>query len=87
MLPSIVEQPAVTSDLALAEARFPRIWQAWDALCWLLARNRGIGVQLSSVPPPWYLYQMPSAALGTPDLIVGYTDEGPTLTIQSVLIC
>ena len=86
MLPTIVEQAGITADLASAQARFPRVWVAWEALGWILVRNRGIGLQLSSIPPPWYLYRQAPAISGAPDFIVGYTDEGPTLTIQSLLI-
>ena len=85
MLLNVIEASQVTQDLQAAP-RFPRLWDAWEGLKWVLARSPGIGLPLSSMPPPWYLYRQDSMRVGDPTFTVAYSVDSPELTIRTVLI-
>jgi len=86
MLPTIVEEPDVTSNLQVASARFPRLEEAWSAVTWVLVRTPGIGMILSSQPPPWYMYRLDAVAIGAPTFVIVYSYDQNFVTIHNVRI-
>jgi hypothetical protein len=85
MLPTIIESPSVLHELQIAAVKYPRTWDAWEALKWLLVHNPGShGLMMSSIPPPWYLYKQDSSRVGDPTFIITYSFNPSEVTIHSL---
>ncbi len=83
MLLNLIEEPGITAALTSAADKFPRTWDAWQALTWVLARNPTIGFLLNDVPPPpRYLYKQAAMTAGVQTMTVVYSFNNSAITIQ-----
>jgi hypothetical protein len=73
MLRTVVEEDNVTNALKSGVGRYPRIWEAFDGLTWLLVRSPQIGLIVEQGREFRVHKQAGSAANGTPNLLVLYT--------------
>jgi hypothetical protein len=87
MIRGVIEEAEVTCQLQLAAARYPRAWDAWHAFTWIIARTPGIGLQISRIPPPWYLYRQDGVAgIGAPGFIASYSFDDLNVTVHAVRV-
>jgi hypothetical protein len=86
MLLTIVESHSVLQELQVSSAKFPRLWDAWEALKWVLAHSPGGGVMMSAIPPPWYLYRQDSSGVGDPTFVISYSFDAMTVSIHGLSI-
>ncbi len=84
MLLNVTESLSVTSELEAAAIRYPRTWDAWDALVWVLARGKCPGLMISSVPPPWYLYKQDARIPDAPTLTLTYSVDAQTVIVHTL---
>ena len=75
MLLSIIESPSDTQELTNAATRFSWTWDASEAMTWLLVRTPGIGLMISGIPPPWYMYKQDSSGVGDPTFILTFSSS------------
>ena len=86
MLRSIREEPAVTQSLKSAGNVYPRIWDAFEGLCWILARREIYGTTISTVRDVYYLHKQAAGGYGVPALSVLYTVSEDVISLHALKI-
>jgi len=86
MLKSIREELNVTQALQQAGAIYPRVWEAYDALCWVLAHRQISGAEFPGIRDIYYLHKQASNGRGIPSLAALYTVSPEVISIHSIKI-
>ena len=73
MLRTIIEEGRVTESLQKGSNIYPRTWEAYEAMCWLLVRREVFGAEISGVKDVYKLHKQAAGGFGVPQLSVLYT--------------
>ena len=73
MLKSIFEAPVVTTTLSRAGNVYPRVWEAYDAMCWILVRREMPDSENPTLRDVYRLHKQQPGKFGVPGLTVIYT--------------
>jgi hypothetical protein len=85
MLRSVREDPGVTRALQSAVRVYPRVWDAFDSLCWMLARRALAGATIES-NELYHIHKQAGGVFGVPSLLVIYKIEDETISILSIKV-
>lgn len=86
MLRSIREEPAVTQSLSLAGNQYPRVWDAFESMCWILARREMIGAEIPTIKDVYYLHKQAAGGFGVPALLVIYTVSEDIISLHALRV-
>jgi hypothetical protein len=61
---TIREEPQVTQAVQSAVKIYPRVWEAFEALCWFIARRHRAEVSIATTGGLYYLHKQARGGLG-----------------------
>lgn len=85
-LRSIREEPAVTQSLQRAANIYPRVYDAYDSMCWILTRREMGGVTIPTVKDVYHMHKQAAGGYGVPSLLVIYTVEKERILFHAIKI-
>jgi hypothetical protein len=86
MLFSIREEPAVTQSLKKGAQVYPRVWNAFEALCWILAHQDIAGPSIPTARQVYRLHKQAAGGYGVPSLTVIYTLDAKAITLHALKV-
>jgi hypothetical protein len=86
MLRSIREETVVTETLQRAGSTYPRVWDAFDALCWILVRRDINGPTVGGITDIYHLHKQAAGGWGVPSLTVLYTVSDEIISLHAIRV-
>jgi 3-methyladenine DNA glycosylase/8-oxoguanine DNA glycosylase len=86
MLRSIREELAVTEALKKGGNVYPRVWDAYEGLCWLLAHQEIAGPSIQTIRQVYQLHKQAAGGYGVPALTVIYTIDPEVITLHTLKV-
>ena len=86
MLRSIQEEPNVTHTLQQACGTYPRVWDAFDAMCWILAHRQLSGATFQGLRELYYLHKQAAGGWAVPALTTIYTVSPELIRIHTLKV-
>ncbi len=86
MLKTIREEAVVTQTLQRAGNIYPRVWEAYDALQWVLVRLHPIGVAVQRSTNLYHLHKQSAGPMGVPAITVLYTLSNDVIALLAMKV-
>ena len=86
MLKSIRESAAVTATVTEAAKVYPRAWEAFEGLCWLLARGGGSNIPAGTDQRIYNVHRQAAGGFGVPGFTIIYSVTGNIIDLHSIRI-
>ena len=86
MLKTVRESPEVSETIKDAAKIYPRTWEAFEGLCWLLARGMGSNVPASGDQSLYYLHRQAAGGFGVPGFTVIYSMTDETIDLHAIRV-
>ncbi len=86
MLFTIREEPQVTQAVQSAVKIYPRVWEAFEALCWFIARRHRAEVSIATTGGLYYLHKQARGGWAVPEMTVIYTVSEQVIVIHAIKI-
>jgi hypothetical protein len=83
---TIREEPIVTLTLQRAAVIYPRAWDAYEALCWVLVRRQPAGASFQGTTNLYHLHKQAPGPLGVPEITVLYTVSNQFITLHAMKV-
>jgi len=83
---TIREQPIVTLTIQRAAVIYPRAWDAYDALCWVLVRRQPSGASIQGTANIYHLHKQAAGPSGVPEITVIYTASDEFITLHAMKV-
>ncbi len=83
MLKSIQEEEIVLDTLRKASNVYPRMWDAYEAMCWIIAHKEIRGSTLNQV---YHLHKQAGGIFGVPELTVLYTTTPQLIVFHAIRV-
>jgi len=86
MYPSIREEHVVTETLRRAGNVYPRVWDAFESLCWVLVHRQVSGASFQGVVDIYHLHKQDAGGYGVPALTVLYTASETLISLHALKV-
>jgi 3-methyladenine DNA glycosylase/8-oxoguanine DNA glycosylase len=86
MLRSIREELAVTEALNKGSNVYPRAWDAFEGLCWILAHQEIVGASIQTIGQVYHMHKQAAGGYGVPSLTVIYTIDPQVVTLHRLKV-
>ena len=86
MLRSVIEEERVTRALQKAGNTYPRVWEAFEALCWILVRREMSPGSNPVIRDVYRLHKQGPGKYGVPGLTVIYTVSPENIHLHSLRV-
>ena len=86
MLKSIREEPVVTEALQKGRNTYPRVWEAFESLCWILTHREIYGATIPAGGNVYRLHKQGPGGYGVPALTVIYTVSEEVIVLHALKV-
>jgi len=86
MLRSIREEKIVTLTIQRAGYIYPRVWDAYESLCWVLVHQHPSGASIQGANHLYHLHKQAAGGWGVPALTVLYTVSDAVIDVHAIKV-